>query len=341
MSLPEFCKGYEISISGHNENNTITRYLEKLNFFFKWLKQSNPFFSNKPISEITIDDMKYLKKADFEEFLHYIELNGARLENEIKELKTVGKYIKPLSPSTRNNYLCALNSLFNYFVDEEYLDVNYVARIRQKRVPNKTKIILDDEQKEKLLDAVDYGTINNSAQQEASRKKNQIRDHAILLILYRTGIRVSELVGLDDTDIDFKKHGFKVIRKRGAEEFVYFDDEVEQVLKDLLEDRKHYHPVDNERALFLTSKGSKRGSRISVRSVQILVKKYSELSTPEIGNALHPHSFRATCTTDILNKTNGDIRLAKAVMGHMSIETTTHYYNEDESLRESNRNLLL
>ena len=110
------------------------------------------------------------------------------------------------------------------------------------------------------------------------KSNSAIRDATILMVLFDTGIRVSELVGLDLDDIDFKHHSLKVVRKGNKEDSVNFSDATEELLKGYLEERKTYQPVDDEYALFLVSIGKYKGERISVRSVEKLVKKYAMAS---------------------------------------------------------------
>lgn len=99
---------------------------------------------------------------------------------------------------------------------------------------------------------------------------------AILTLLLGTGMRVSECVGIDINDIDFKNSGIKIRRKGGNETVIYFGEEVENALLDYLEERKLIVPQDgHENALFL----SLQKRRIGVRAVENLVKKYSSLVT--------------------------------------------------------------
>lgn len=339
-SLPSFCHGYYISTSGYTKPLTQLAYLQRLDFFFRWLHDYNPYFAKKSLKDYAIDDMGLLKKADFEEFLHHIDVYGAMLLDEIHEYKQLGKVISPSKTSTRNSYLSALNSLFNYFIDEEYLIGNPVSRIRHRKEDKKIIIGLDDYQKDQMMSVIDEGSEYMSSREDSYREKVRIRDRTIILVAMRTGIRVSELVALDLDDIDDRNNRFKVIRKRGKEEYVYFDDEVKQALADCIADRKRFAPADNERALFLSGRGAKSGSRLSVRSVEILVKKYSKLGTPEIGAKMTPHKLRSTCASDIIEKT-GDIHYAQTVLGHESITTTTHYIKDNEKLKEERRNLLM
>ena len=106
--------------------------------------------------------------------------------------------------------------------------------------------------------------------------KTKVRDLALLTLLLGTGIRVSECVGLDISDVDFDNLAIKVRRKGGYEDVVYFGEEVEEALLSYLDQRKHMIPMSgHEDALFL----SLQNRRMAVRSVENLVKKYASLVT--------------------------------------------------------------
>ena len=151
-----------------------------------------------------------------------------------------------------------------------------------------------------------------------------------------TGIRVSECVGLDITDIDFNSNGIRVIRKGGSEMIVYFGDEVEQALKTYINgSRKLINPQEgHENALFYST----QRRRIGVGAVENLVKKYSRQVTPL--KKITPHKLRSTYGTTLYQET-GDIYLVADVLGHKDVNTTRkHYAAQDESRRRSAANVV-
>lgn len=150
-----------------------------------------------------------------------------------------------------------------------------------------------------------------------------------MTLLLGTGIRVSECVGLDITDVDFRNNGIKVHRKGGAEVVVYFGDEVRTALLNYLEERNTIEAVEgSNNALFL----SLQKKRIGVRAVENLVKKYSKLITTM--KNITPHKLRSTYGTSLYRET-GDIYLVADVLGHKDVNTTKKHYAalEDERRR--------
>jgi site-specific recombinase XerD len=148
-----------------------------------------------------------------------------------------------------------------------------------------------------------------------------MRDFAIVTLLLGTGIRVSELVGLDLEDVNFKLNGIRLIRKGNKEMIVYFGDEVEFALRQYIEgDRKQIIPVPgHEHALFY----SMQRKRIGVQAVQNLVKKYTKEVTP-LKN-ITPHKLRSTYGTSLYQETD-DIYLVAEVLGHNDVNTTRKHY---------------
>ena len=136
----------------------------------------------------------------------------------------------------------------------------------------KNIIRLDADEVAMLLDHIEHCGDELTGQKRVYYEKTKERDLAIVTLLLGTGIRVSECVGLDVEDVDFKNNGIKVTRKGGNEMVVYFGHEVEKALKKYLEVRKNIVPVaGHEHALFYST----QRKRIGIQAVENLVKKYA------------------------------------------------------------------
>ena len=179
---------------------------------------------------------------------------------------------------------------------------------------------------------VEYGD-SLTERQKKYHEKNKVRDLALLSLMLSTGMRVSECVGIDIHDIDFDNMRIKIIRKGGKEAFVYFSDEASEALIKYLEERKKLVPESgHENALFLSS----QLIRISVRSVENIVKKYSLTSVPL--KHITPHKLRSTFGTELYRATD-DIYLVADVLGHSDVNTTRkHYADMDEDRKRRFRN---
>ena len=193
----------------------------------------------------------------------------------------------------------------------------------------KAIIRLDVDEVALLLDYVESAGSTLSGQALKYYEKTRDRDLAILTLLLGTGIRVSECVGLDLTDVDFKNNGITVTRKGGNQMVVYFGNEVAEALKQYMQgDRKVLSPLPgHENALFLST----QRRRMGVQAVENMVKKYSRQVTPN--KKITPHKLRSTYGTSLYRET-GDIYLVADVLGHKDVNTTKkHYAAIDENRR--------
>ena len=171
----------------------------------------------------------------------------------------------------------------------------------------------------KILNIVESG-IGLTEKQLEFHLKTRLRDVAIITLFLGTGIRISELVGLNTDDIDYKTNSFVVTRKGGNRAILYFNEEVKSALEDYVVYRNTVlNPPSEEKAFFL----SLQNKRISTRTVQELVKKYAKLASPL--KKITPHKLRSTFGTHLYGET-GDIYMVADCLGHKDINTTKRHY---------------
>ena len=210
--------------------------------------------------------------------------------------------------------------IYKFLYKNGYVDADPSALVDMPKRHEKPIIRLEVDEVARLLDLVESGD-QLSAQQKKYNEHTKVRDLAILTLFLGTGIRVSELVGINIDDIDFSINGFLVTRKGGNQVILYFPDEVANVLQQYLKIRREMTPIEgHENALFL----SLQNRRISVRAVQIMVKKYATLAAP-LKKHLSPHKLRSTFGTYLYHET-GDIYLVADVLGHSDVNTTRRHY---------------
>ncbi len=203
----------------------------------------------------------------------------------------------------------------------------YPALVDTPKLHEKAIIRLDANEVADLLDTTEQG-IGMTKNQRYYHDATKVRDVAILSLFLGTGIRISELVGLDLNDIDFTNNQFVVTRKGGNQEVLAFGPEVQNALLAYLGERRQIIPLaGSEDAFFL----SMQKRRITPRAVENLVKKYAQLSTPL--KKITPHKLRSTYGT-MLYQESGDIYLVADVLGHKDVNTTRKHYaaiTEDKS----------
>ena len=270
------------------------------------------------MDQFTVQDLERLEPVDIEEYQEYLKV----YEND--ENKQITNTEKGLARK-----MSALRSFYGYFFKHQIISKNPTLLVDMPKLHEKAIIRLDTDEVAMLLDYVDHGGDNLTGQKKAYFEKTKNRDLAILTLLLGTGIRVSECVGLDIQDVDFKNNGVKVTRKGGNEMVVYFGEEVENALKTYLyTTRKTVVPLPgHENALFLST----QRKRMGVQAVENMVKKYAKEVTPN--KKITPHKLRSTYGTALYKET-GDIYLVADVLGHKDVNTTRkHYAAIDENRR--------
>lgn len=316
--LPGFCKMFFRGIEETTSSRTRLAYAYDLRIFFEFLHENNSVCAKMEITDFPLSILDRISREDIEEYVEYVSL----YEKEGREIsnKERGKSRK----------LASLRSFYNYYYTNELIEKNPAVLVPLPKQHQKEIIRLEPNEVATLLDMVEDGDKLTKAQAKY-HEKTKLRDVALLTLLLGTGIRVSECVGLDITDLNFETNGMKIRRKGGYETVLYFGDEVEEALKQYLEQRKHIVPQSgHENALFL----SMQNRRISVRAVENLVKKYSSNVTTL--KKITPHKLRSTYGTTLYQET-GDIYLVADVLGHKDVNTTRKHYAaiEDERRRKA------
>ena len=315
--LPPFCADFFRGIEPRTSSRTRIAYAYDLKIFFDFLHKENPVIARLDIKEITLSHLDQLLVSDLEEYMKY-RFNDKNQEVVNKERGIMRK-------------ISSLKSFYNYYYRRELIKNNPAALVQLPKLHEKEIIRLDIDEVARLLDEVENGE-SLTEKQKQFHDKTKVRDLAMLTLLLGTGIRVSECVGLDLDDIDFNNGGIRIHRKGGKEVTIYFGIEVEDALKDYLEERMEMEPVEgHDNALFL----SLQMKRMSVRSVEKLVKKYAKLVNPL--KKITPHKLRSTYGTSLYQET-GDIYLVADVLGHSDVNTTRrHYAAMEDSRRRSAR----
>ncbi|MBO4904454.1 MAG: tyrosine-type recombinase/integrase [Lachnospiraceae bacterium] len=306
-TLPSFCRQFFLGIKDTTSTRTRLAYAYDLRMFFEYLHKNHPRFKNTEITDFEVkwlDEVKALDIVEYMDYLSYYEKDDEAITNEER-----GKQRK----------LASLRSFYKYFFNNELIEKNPAALVEMPKLHKKEIIRLDPDEVALLLDHVESGD-QMSKQQSRFHDKTKIRDLALITLLLGTGIRVSECVGLDIKDVDFKNNGILIRRKGGYEAVVYFGEEVEKALRDYLKERSAIIPeTGHEDALFL----SLQNKRLSVRAVEKLVKKYASAVTSL--KKITPHKLRSTYGTSLYRET-GDIYLVADVLGHSDVNTTKKHY---------------
>lgn len=298
---------------------TIKEYSYDLEVFFEYQiirklyygdKQSfkndfNPLDTNKVINA---DFLGSLNITDFYSYLSY-------LDNE-----------KDDNPTTRSRKISALRSFYNYLYQEiEVIDKNVTVKLKNPKISKRQPVYLTLEETERLLNVI------NTEKNDFLRA----RDLAIVFTFLTTGMRLSELVSINVSDIE--NDHFKIVGKGNKERTIYLTENALKLIHHYLRVRKEYLNELYIDALFIST----RKQRISNRAVQSTIEKYLKKAGFDT-SVYSTHKLRHTAATLMYKYGNVDIRALKDILGHTSISTTQIYTHlEDEDLKKAiNKNPL-
>ena len=312
--LPSFCGDFFVGIENNTSPLTRLNYANDLRIFFDFLSKK---VLKKTILDIILADLEKVTSIDIEKFLSY-------LSNYSHGGKTLS-----CNERAKQRKLSSVRALYKYFFDKNKLIANTAAKVKTPKIHDKEIIRLDVDEVAALISTVESAD-GLSKRQKAYHENTKIRDIAMITLFLGTGIRISELVGLNVDDIFFDSDSFVVTRKGGNRTILYFTEEVREALLNWLDYRNNIKYLDkNEKALFL----SIRNKRISVRNVEILVEKYAKVVTPL--KKITPHKLRSTFGTNLYRET-GDIYVVADFLGHSDVNTTKkHYAAMSEDIRRN------
>ena len=292
---------YHETIKGQSPK-TISEYYLDLRMFLRFvrlMRNDMPIttcLDDIPIKDIDVAFLRQINTSDVFDFLSY--LANDRAINPDSLAPDYG-----ISPSARARKLSAIKSFYKYLtVRTKLLEENPVADIEYPKIRQSLPKYLTMEQASALLRAVEG--------------QNQVRDYAILMIFLNCGIRRSELVGLNVTDV--YEDRLRVVGKGNKERFVYFGSPCRKAIDAYLEMRKKVILTDN-RALF----GSRNGNRISVTAVHRLVEKALKQAGLD-ATQFSAHKLRHTAATMMLSG-GVDVKTVQEVLGHENLNTTQIY----------------
>ena len=310
QTLREFLTYHE-TIKGQSQLTISEYYLDLRMFlrFVKLMRNDMPIHTNLddiPIKDVDINFVREITTSDIYDFLSY--LANDRTPDPDSPAPDYG-----ISASARARKLSAIKSFYKYLtVRTKQLQENPVADLEYPKLRKSLPKYLTMEQSAALLSSVSG--------------QNQKRDYAILMLFLNCGIRRSELVGLNMTDV--YEDRIRVVGKGNKERFVYFGTPCRKAIDAYMEERKKQVLTDN-RALF----GSRNGNRISVTAVHRLVEKALKQAGLD-STQFSAHKLRHTAATMMLSG-GVDVKTVQEVLGHENLNTTqiyTHIENTELKL---------
>ena len=321
---------------------TLYEYAKEFRRFFEWLCLEN--LTNSPSPEkVTLENLECLTKEDVELFKAYLinsPKNGTSKDN------------RPRSFTTIQRTITSLRSLFNYLstqteneFKEAYLSQNIMLKIDnvkttktlQERSRSIEKKLLLDDEAILFLYFIDQDYIHTltSHQAKAAFNRNKIRDLGIIALFLGTGIRLSELVNMQVSDLDTVNLEATVIRKGGFKDIALISSLFIDYVIDYEEARESlYQPQTSEKALFLTTYRGE-AKRIEPSTVEKMVAKYSTAFKVRIT----PHKLRHTVGTQLYKKTNSLLTVSHQLGQTGTSATAIYTHIVDKEQRDAMNNL--
>lgn len=290
LSITQMKKLQEVIVKTFAENEA-----EKVNISNE--EYMNMFLAAKQIEGCSERTIKYYK-VTVEHMLNRIPVEVRKITtDDIRSYLAEYQQINSCSKVTVDNVRRNLSSFFSWLEEEDYILKSPMRRIHKIKTKQPVKEIITDEMIERIRDNCKCA-----------------RDLAMIDLLYSTGIRVGELVGLNKSDIDFEERECIVYGKGDKERRVYFDAKAKLHLQNYLNSR-----TDNNPALFVTLDAP--FERLKISGVEIRVRELGRRLNIE---KIHPHKFRRTMATRAIDK-GMPIEQVQKILGHSQIDTTMQY----------------
>ena len=287
--------------------STVETYYCNLKVFLKFIKLyfydkekldyiDKTTLKNVEIQDITIDDMAKVTRNDIESYIYFL---SNVLQNDSK---------------TKNNKVSVLKKFFDYLANNNFISDNPTTNIDYARVKKRLPKYLNLKESKQML-----------SHSIKSNDKYKIRNYAIICLFLNCGMRLSELVNINISDIKLDERTIKITGKGNKQRILYLNNASKEVINKYMKVRQKtgYDNADSD-ALFLSS----RNKRISRRNVEsIITNKLTTLFAEKEG--LHTHSLRHSCASMLYNENNVDVFILKRILGHESLSATEVYTHVD------------
>ena len=260
-------------------------------------------YSEETVKSYEVDLRQF---ADFgkEEFENLLP---AHVTAELIREWVVDLMDKGYAPTSINRKLSSLRSFFKFLLKKGEVTLDPSQKVKGPKKKKALPVFLKESEMNRLLDDVDFGEGFESC-----------RDHLIIEVFYATGMRLAELIGLDDVDIDFSALTIKVTGKRNKQRLVPFVDKLKEEMLEYVGMRDEVLPIKKSSAFFVR----KSGERLSRSIVGKIVKR--NLSKVTTIKKRSPHVLRHTFATAMLNH-DAELGAIKELLGHESLSTTEIY----------------
>lgn len=315
-ALPDFVFSYIQTYYDGESINTQIGYSLDIRTFLNYLKLFK-FKEVEKLEDFTAEHMDMVTVDDFINFKAYLR------EYEIYTQTSDGRKVRRTvrnSPHGINRKLSAVRGLFGYLYKTDKIQKNVTDKVDFAGISQKIKKPLTTQETVRVLDVICNGEKYFTGRDLTEYLNKKQRDIAIFITYLGTGVRVSELVNLNVSDVCFETSSFIVTRKGGDEQEIFMPIQVQNEIAKYLDEREEKKQMQEE-ALFL----SRLGKRITVAAIEKMLKKYCRTVNIVNPDKTRPHALRRTFACRLLED-GIDIKMVAELMGHKNIEVTHKYY---------------
>lgn len=315
--LPSYIREYINYENDHLSVKSRIAYTLDLKVFLQFLLTITDYTDIKDIPVELIDSLHTTDMDAYMSWLSYYKIGDEEYRN---------------SPTGKKRKLSSVKALFKYLRKVGKMNNNPAEFTQMPKITDKEIVVLSPNEQGDMLSNVINAT-NKTGRELIFHERTKLRDLCIIIMFLGTGMRVSELVNINDTDLDLSEQRVLITRKGGKRAFVYFGDDVLEALSNYIENERYSllgfkskKEVPDGLPLFV----SRKRNRISVRMVEVIIKNYARFVLPP-SVKVTPHTLRKTYGTLSYNKYK-DLYLTQNALGHSSPATTAKYYtkwNED------------
>jgi integrase/recombinase XerC len=262
-------------------------------------------------------------QSDLDQFMHFLnhpdttishpdQITHHQIRNWMVELMN-----RQLTARSVNRKIATLRKYFKFLVQEEVIPVNPASKINTPKIPKNLPVVVEDAKLTNMLNSDDVFTDDFKG----------LRDKLIMEMLFGTGIRLAELLGLKETDINIYEGTIKVLGKRNKQRIIPLNNELKLLIGKYLDLKKSENFNNNSLTLFVTNKGADAYPKL----IYLTVQKY--LTNISTQNKRSPHVLRHTFATSLLNN-GADLNAIKELLGHANLSATQIYtHNSVERLK--------
>ncbi len=301
--LPYYMQNYWNHLAAKKSIKTIYGYLLDIKGFLEFLSKAR----QTELKDINFKMLEGISVADVDAYIAGQRNTYTRTKKGVKA--------KEVSDVTLRRKLASIRSFYKFLNTYGYVEKNPAALVENIKPEEKNVVYLDTSEVGELITNLSEGD-KLTKRERAFMDAQYNRDYAIIMLFLGTGLRISELAGIDTSSINFEKKSISVFRKGRKTSIVHYGDEVQEALLSYYQERKAI--VTDTDAFFL----SRNNTRLCTRQIERMVKKYSRIFDDK---KITPHKLRATFGTELYRNSN-DIMSVSKMLNHSSPEVTARAY---------------